>query len=425
MSPSRSSGNNGNGDGNDKAGSPEARDKEIPPYIEALKTSKRNFSAVSAASCRQDAEREKLSPRQRRASLQEDLLKQFDARIDVLNSEVNLRERQISLVVASWANGTLDVTRQQQRRAQVEQLEKEVMDFRAKFVILLSQKNQIAGELLDLDAFVREKFFLDWPLVDSIIARLRSPEKATHSLFQARDENEQARFREDVLRAYGAVKASADCKRGDTDLAWCCVTGEWTRKAFVTAAHIVPYNIGHIQANYLFGPPTDARRGHLMSPANGLPMEKGIKERFDDAQISIQPVAGTNDFKIVTFDTEDKRAMAFDGKTLQFPNNFRPAKRYLYFAYVCSLLRRQRHEVPRWWKGRHKHGLQEMWATPGDYLRRSTLSALARRIGHLPPNEAAALFFNEKGPLETGNDERDELVSASAQLSPYVERKPV
>ncbi len=38
-----------------------------------------------------------------------------------------------------------------------------------------------------------------------------------------------------------------------------------------------------------------------------------------------------------------------DGKVLILRNGFRPAKRYLYFAFASTLLRRQRHNVEGWW----------------------------------------------------------------------------
>ena len=141
-------------------------------------------------------------------------------------------------------------------------------------------------------------------------------------------------------------------------------------------------------------------------------------------------MSGTDDLRIVVFEPNpDVQTAKLDGKVLQFPNNFRPAKRYLYFAFVASLLRRQRHEVPGWWRNRFDSILQEVWATPGECLRRSTVLTLAHRIGHMLPEEASAFVgvkyrlagaTTNDHPDPTFEDKRDQLVSDSLQLSPGI-----
>ena len=79
------------------------------------------------------------------------------------------------------------------------------------------------------------------------------------------------------------------------------------------------------------------------------------------------------------------------GRTLEFQNDFRPSMRYLYVSFCVSILRRQRHEVPGWWKDRVSLAPQKVWASPGEYLRTSTIYKLARRIGHLGPDDAEDL----------------------------------
>ncbi|KAI1132799.1 hypothetical protein F5Y10DRAFT_230149 [Nemania abortiva] len=60
-------------------------------------------------------------------------------------------------------------------------------------------------------------------------------------------------------------------------------------------------------------------------------------------------------------------------RELSFANSFRPSKQYLYFASCINILRRQRLEVPGWWKDSFLVGNKEIWASKGPYLRRSTI----------------------------------------------------
>ena len=147
---------------------------------------------------------------------------------------------------------------------ELKNLEMQAADFQSKLVVVRSQKNQIAGELVDQSELESSKNITDWAYIDLIISRYRTPKKATLSLFKKRDAAAQRRFQTNVLNAYKA-------KDKDKDRVWCCVTGKWLWDFRVTAAHIVPYNIGENNATYLFGEATH-RDGHLMSPANGLPM---------------------------------------------------------------------------------------------------------------------------------------------------------
>ncbi len=329
----------------------------------------------------------------------------------------------VATLVAEYGKGDLKIS-DKQMRGELKHLETRVTDLQSMLIILRSQKNQIAGELVDqseLESSELEssKDATDWARINPIISRYRNPQKATLPLFKRQDVAAQNRFQTNVLTAYNAQ---------DPDRAWCCVTGQRLGRDWVGAAHIVPYNIGENNAAYLFGK-ADHQDGHLMSPANGLPMKKEYKERFDDASIGFIPVPGTNDLKIVAFDRDpDDEMKPLHGKVLRFQNDFRPAKRYLYFAFVSSVLRRQRHEAPGWWRDRFDFGLQEDWA-----IRHSTLLTLAHRIGHMLPEEALALVgvkdrlagATHDHPDPNFEDTRNRLVSDSVQLVPGIARREI
>ena len=67
-------------------------------------------------------------------------------------------------------------------------------------------------------------------------------------------------------------------------------------------------------------------------------------------------------------------------KSLQFLNDERPAKRFLYFRFVMTYLiqKRRDHESVAWASQIPSKGY--LWATPGSYLRKTLLMSLARRV---------------------------------------------
>lgn len=79
---------------------------------------------------------------------------------------------------------------------------------------------------------------------------------------------------------------------------------------------------------------------------------------------------------------------ALHGRTLEFLTDHRPSMRYLYFAFVICILRRQRFEVDGWWKDRLKYADIPFFPTPRKWIRETMLRKLAVRIGHLPIDDA-------------------------------------
>lgn len=243
-----------------------------------------------------------------------------------------------------------------------------------------------------------------------LISRYKTPEGARLSLFAPRDNDAQSRFRKNVIKAYGADDGDGG--------RWCVISGQWRETIYVNAAHIVRYNVGEPSARHLFGPPDD-KDGHLMAAKNGIPMHEVYEKALDDARLVIIPDGDPEKGRWKTYylheaDASKKsRALLIGrelhGRSLQFQTEFRPAARYLYFAFCMNILRRQRHDVPGWWKD-YLIGKEKVWATPGSYLRTSTLRRIARQIGHMTKEEAA-IFAAEKGNgriIELADEEEEE-----------------
>lgn len=73
-----------------------------------------------------------------------------------------------------------------------------------------------------------------------------------------------------------------------------------------------------------------------------------------------------------------KLSKDLDESILQFRNDNRPARRYLYFKYLMTYLTTQQSGNTQWVE--RSPGMGTMWCTPGSYLRHSMLRLLARQV---------------------------------------------
>jgi hypothetical protein len=105
------------------------------------------------------------------------------------------------------------------------------------------------------------------------------------------------------------------------------------------------------------------------------------------------------------------RRQDLDNKELTFLGDNRPAKRYLYFRFISSIIHAQKTgnvDI----LGRLE--VKKIWASPGEYLRRSTLVMMARQISgfELPPAAYQEMTFVEDGEEETKSQETATVLSA-------------
>ncbi|KAI1131902.1 hypothetical protein F5Y10DRAFT_261609 [Nemania abortiva] len=277
-----------------------------------------------------------------------------------------------------------------------------------------------------------------WAYIDRLICRFRNPEGVICSLSnQAPDDDSQERFRADVMKEYGALRGE---KHSLSKVAWCVISGRFWPEHMVVAANIVGCNLGEASANYIFGRAGKALiNGHLMSPQNSLPMLKEYEELLEDGNLIFEPVdKDATAWKVIVLDewlrassvTEfcipvvgDRGdvipwASGLHERKLSFVNSFRPYRQYLYFASCLNILRRQRLQGPGWWKDFSSNN-KAIWATTGQYLRRSTIKLMAHLIGHLNENDAAIMameFPNIRGDNSDADTARLDDVVASKLL---------
>jgi hypothetical protein len=216
-----------------------------------------------------------------------------------------------------------------------------------------------------------------------------------------RDPSQQARWRQTVLNAYGS-----EHKKGK--LGWCPISGVWVEKQYLTTAHIVRYNVTELAAEHLFGS-ADKSGGHIWSIYNGIPMLQAYEAMIDDAKIAIIPTKDGKDLMVTVLDRNEldndeeetlyPMRRKLDGRILEFKTDHRPAMRYLYFNFAMSILRRQRYAVDGWWKDRVQYDNTPFFATPGKWVRETTLRKLAIRVGHLPEDEAKSFVAMTQGSV--------------------------
>ncbi|KAI0470040.1 hypothetical protein GGR56DRAFT_150477 [Xylariaceae sp. FL0804] len=289
-------------------------------------------------------------------------------------------------------------------RENVRQLEIKINNLNAGLAATKAHKYTFQGSLA-ATAIVQRCYEYNAFAIDLLVSRHQEPADATVALSRKRDRDDQSRFRRRVFKEYGVEGNSST----DTKGTWCVISGRYIQKyemSQVVAAHIVRHNVGEVIARHMFGD-ADDRDGHLMSPRNGLPMRTEYEELFDNAQIVLVPTDATKtSFKVRVLNDQgtlqqspeslcthpdDPWGQDLDGAELKFLNDFRPAARYLYYSFTINMIRRARHRCPGHEKDSYVDDIREIWATPGKYLRTSTLKVLAQEIGHLSADETAAI----------------------------------
>jgi hypothetical protein len=387
-----------------------ATQESVQQALEPVRAAKRNFSELSSHSV------EKGSPNKLTKELDNPFDQPADQPTTLLRAMLKVKEKSLGageeivrILNKEWNLGDLKINKDI-FDDEISRIEKHICQMQADIVILHTSFNAICGALRDSHLLTPTMQADDQAYVDLLLQRYRTPPQATLSLFKPREPLAQQRFRRDVFKAYGAISSDHD------DDVWCVIHGQWIPSSNARAAHIVRYNVGEISASHLFGPATD-KNGHLMSAMNGLPMADVYEQAFDEARLVIVPNE-KGELIVVVLDEEIKNKPepvtpwpklhgGLHGRRLQFPNEFRPSMRYLYLSCCTNILRRQRHNIKGWTRDRLGPLMpRKNWASPGDYLRTSTLQKLARLVGHVTGNEANEFASNSPfDDIETGTTE--------------------
>ncbi|GKT97716.1 hypothetical protein CT0861_11765 [Colletotrichum tofieldiae] len=201
---------------------------------------------------------------------------------------------------------------------------------------------------------------------------------------QSKAKSRPSNWRRDALAYY---TGSGDHHPPNSkDMVWCHVSGMWHPSKFVKTAHIVPnFFDGESIGEILFG----SRAESLERAGNALLMSYYIKKWFDSYHLVIVPFEkGETPIKRWRVDvisssiqntmyTAGHTARELHGKELMFLNDKRPVSRFLYFHFIMALIRIKDLNCDKW---------RDIWAryyevrpfpTPGNYMRRSMLLALA------------------------------------------------
>jgi hypothetical protein len=229
-------------------------------------------------------------------------------------------------------------------------------------VTLKSKQKVLRGSFLD--AYLVNSF-ADMAFVDMLVQWYREPYGATEWFKHKRDPKEQERFRKKLIKHY---------ESDDNKFLWCPIARSFLREQAVAAAHVVPYNTGEAMCDYMFGAAENRADGHFMSPQNGLIIHREFEQALDGGLIIIvpadegdidpetrEPVNFAKDaepLKIRVLDQEMKKNLPvtlgpvrfawLDGRILEFRNDERPKKRYLWYNALLALARRRRCAVPGW-----------------------------------------------------------------------------
>lgn len=238
-----------------------------------------------------------------------------------------------------------------------------------------------------------------------------------------RASNVQAKFKTDLCRSYEAVKANGPALNKDArrpyqnqDI-WCSVMGEYFGYYEITAAHVVPYSIGELTMEEIFG------NGHtLWSDQNGLLLHSSIEVLLGAGLITIVSesddkeetglkirVLGRNkdwlNMKVVTGSTLLMKDL--QNRPLRFLNNRRPKRRYIYFMYLISLLSCE-YNYQQEARTAELERSRRVFASLTPSLRASMVPAFATSIGL----DIAPIFEEQKRTAEEelAKNKREEVV---------------
>ena len=297
---------------------------------------------------------------------------------------------QIAMIDAKWTAGSIAIEhgRYRQEREINLKLQQEII---AQLCLLWTKSAQLPNWVDDIvpDELARD-MAEDWALIDAAVRCYPELEGAKKTIKFRRTAQKQDKFRKQLYDAYECTTES------NAVFVYCPISHAKVERSAV-AAHIVNVNVGATTASALFGNGEE----HIWNVKNGLVIHQAYEQLLDSAKAVILPASTDpmeTEFKffLLTKDLGQVQLAgvwgyeALHGRRLEFLNDFRPAKRYLYFKCIMSLLRRRRADVSG-----HLQDLEFlpdiakiMWASPGPCLRNTILYRFSRELGCIGKDEA-------------------------------------
>jgi hypothetical protein len=213
-----------------------------------------------------------------------------------------------------------------------------------------------------------------------------------------RNRDGQNRWKQKLIEFYDSGKPASEKMMPDDETQvkpakykaiWCPVLQEYLLTEDVIAAHICPNSLSPALISHLTGAETET----TMLLGNGILLTRSVGRQLDQGGIALIPARGIEDpiqLKLVVID-ESIRSLSYggkekwddlDGRILKFKNSSRPQKRLLYLRYAMTMLHAWRSKLPGYeslqsniWPSRI------IWASPGKYVRKSTLQSIGGLIG--------------------------------------------
>lgn len=275
----------------------------------------------------------------------------------------------------------------------------------------------------------------DWPAAYAELLTNLYKNHERPAAWEIRNPHVHDTWREGIIEHYAAEDPDNDGQL------WCPILREYNHSRIRTAAHIVQHSIGYSNAGYLFGEP-DNGSGLIWSFRNGIVMANFLEEQFDRGDFVLVPAeqtdpgTGPTEWRFALMNEKVRKYRIgessltyndLDGRILEWKNDNRPARRFLYYHFVTTILRYTRFEKPGWAEKRMTLPTGKLWATQGPYLRRSTLKHLAVMLGDL--DEGDEMFGEgafDQGDSKTESEEKS-LVQAifAAHECPKLEKEDV
>lgn len=258
----------------------------------------------------------------------------------------------------------------------------------------------------------------DWPAAYAELLTNLYKQDERPAGWEARNEHTHSAWRLGLIEHYAAEDPE------NAKFLWCPIMREYKISEYRTAAHIVPHSIGYTNAGHLFGEP-DEGSSLIWSFQNGIVMSKTLETQFDKGYFVLVPVESTDagtepcQWRFVLMNEKVRKHPVgessttyndLDGRTLEWKNDNRPARRFLYYHFVTTLLRYVRYEKPGWAEKRLTLPTGKLWATQGPYLRRSTLKHLASLLGDV--DEADEIFSDGVFDRKDNKPESEERLMA-------------
>lgn len=222
---------------------------EMRSIRENLNTRKRNFSDLSDSFI--TLRRDENMPETEWNSIQRSKFRQCcDSLAGIAQDEINYW--------CSWEKNIKSVSeRGEFKQSELDEMESFISARKSRaqkvHVPLGGFRDSLEGEWMRKAQFNDSVTQQDMAYLELLVDRFQIPYVGTEHPSISRTQQEQDRFRTDLLESHNA--------RDEFSNLWCCISRKWM--PFVTAAHISGYNLGHAQACYLFGKPPPGE-DHLM-----------------------------------------------------------------------------------------------------------------------------------------------------------------